>query len=158
MCNRGASVTGTSRRKEELFCCLSPVLKLPRKQGKDAFTESVLLINVGGFVYIFNFCLSYGVTYTLTQQEVRDCHTISPIGKEIQSILFLTSLDKATERKQKWLKLQDNMCQVLPFWPQTILPSKDKKLPHGKAPQKWCKKKWHGSYFKAIGIPLIHIG
>lgn len=98
------------------------------------------------------------MTYTLAQREVRDCHAISPISKEFQSILFLISFDKATERKQKWLKLQDNMCQLLPVWPQTALPSKGKKLPHGKSSQKWCKKKWHGNYFKVIGIPLIHIG
>lgn len=35
------------------------LLNLPRKQGKDAFTESVLLINLGGFVYIFSLCLSH---------------------------------------------------------------------------------------------------
>lgn len=76
-------------------------------------------------------------------------------SKEFQSTLFPTSLDKVTERKQKWLKLRDNMCQLSPFWLQTALPSKDKKLPYWKPSQKRYVLKTSGM---AVVIPLIHIG
>lgn len=118
---------GHKQKERAGFLSLSPLLKFPRKQSGDTLTESVHIINVGVFIFILSFCLSNPNhdVYLNTKRSQRLPH-YSLISKECQSTLFLTSLDKATEWKQKWLKVQDNMCQLSPFWLKQPCPQRIK--------------------------------
>lgn len=126
---------GHKWKERAVVLSLSTLLKLPRKQRKDTLTESVNVINLGVVPFILSLCLSHPNhdIYLDTKRSQRLPH-YSLISKEFQSTLFLTSLDKATERKQKWLKFQDNMCQLSSFWlkqpcPQRIKSSIQKIIP-----------------------------
>lgn len=134
-CNRDASVMGINKRKEQLFC---PLLKLPRKQRMDTLTESVHMINLGVFVFIFSFCLSHP-THDIYLDTKRSCvkerlphySSISMCCVSINIVpnIFRQDYKKETERA----KAAGQCLPIVNFLvTNRDLPSKNKTLLYGK--------------------------